>query len=264
MRPIDVKKLSYRDELARKNRLFFILKLSGFVFGFFILVGGGVYFMFFTDKLEIKNITINGLQTLDQGLVAGEVNKRLKYKKYGHLHTQKNVLFFDTGGLEADLLLANPVLKAVRAKKVFPHKLEVDVLERKPAGVWCSVSECRYFDLEMETWGQAARSSGFLFLIVEDRRPTEKFEIDKDFFDAVNELVANLSEVTIKSIIIPENSLDEFRAYTDRRFYLIFSLDSDIKGQAEVLKIFLDERAKDPNFASQYLDLRTEGRIYYK
>ena len=68
----------------------------------------------------------------------------------------------------------------------------------------------------------------------------------------------------IKSVVIPENSLNEFRVYTDRSFYLVFSLDSNIKGQAEVLKIFLDERAKDPNFNPQYLDLRIGGRIYLK
>ena len=62
MKAYDVKKLSYRDELARRNRLFFILKLSGFVFGFLVLVGGGTYFLFFTDSLGIKDITINGLK----------------------------------------------------------------------------------------------------------------------------------------------------------------------------------------------------------
>ena len=64
--------------------------------------------------------------------------------------------------------------------------------------------------------------------------------------------------------MIPENSFDEFRVYTDRGFYLIFSLDSNIKNQTDVLRIFLDEKSKDPNFNPQYLDLRIDGRIYYK
>jgi len=260
----DVKKLNYRDKLARRNRLFFILKLSGLIAVFILLISGGMYFLFFTDKLEIKDITINGLKTLDQGLIMGEVNKRLDYKKYGYLHVQRNILFFDNDGLKADLLLANPVLKTIQADKKFPHGLEIEVLEREPAGIWCVTGECRYFDREMETWGQAAKSSGFLFLTVEDQRSRDKFEIDADFFQAINELAANFSQLTIKSIVIPENSFDEFRVYTDRSFYLIFSLDSNIKDQAEILKIFLTEKNKDPNFNPQYIDLRIDGRVYYK
>ena len=259
MKSYDVKKLSYRDELARKNRLFFIFRVVVFFAVLVVLLGGGVYFLFFTDKLEIKNITINGLETLDRDLIMTEVNKQ-----------SKNILFFDGDDVEANLLVINPVLKTIQAKKVYPHNIEIDVLERKPAGIWCArgheaiAGECRYFDLEMKTWGNAAKSSGFLFLTIGDRRLREGFEIDKEFFDAINELTANLSGVMIKSVVIPENSLDEFRVYTDRSFYLVFSLDSSIKGQVEVLKIFLDERAKDPNFNPQYLDLRIDGRIYLK
>lgn len=268
MKAYDIKKLSYRDELARRNRLFFILKLSGFVAAFIFIAGGGLYVLFFTDKLEIKDITISGLQTLDQGLIMREVDKRLGQKKYGYLRIQKNILFFDGDELEASILSANPVLKTIQAKKKFPHKLEIDVLERKPAGIWCADNECRYFDKETNTWGPAARSSGFLFLTIEDERLRDRFEIDRDFLEAIKDVLANLSWLSIKNIIIPQNSFDEFRVYTDRNFYLIFSLDSNIKNQADVLKIFLDDKSKDPPPAGgsnpQYIDLRIDGRIYYK
>lgn len=264
MKAYDVKKLSYRDELARKNRLFFILKLVGVLAVFVLIVGGGTYFLFFTDNLEIKDITINGLQTIDRDIVLAEINEQFNHKKFGHLQTKKNILFFDAEILEADLLSANPVLKSVQAGKHLPHKLVVDVIEREPSGIWCANSECRYFDEEIQTWGSAVRSSGFLLLTVEDSRPRDNFGIDADFFHAIQEVVANLSQPTIKSIVIPEHSFDEFWVYTDKSFYLIFSQETDIGSQLEVLKIFLEEKSKDPNFNPQYIDLRIEGRIYYK
>ena len=138
MRSYDVKKLSYRDELARRNRLFFILKFSGLALGFLILVGGGIYFLFFTDSLGIKDITINGLETVEQDIVLAEINGQFDYKKFGHLQTKKNIIFFDADTLEAGLLSANPVLKSVRAGKHLPHRLVVDIVEREPAGIWCS------------------------------------------------------------------------------------------------------------------------------
>lgn len=264
MRSYDVKKLSYRDELARKNRLFFILRIAGFFTALVALAGGGGYFLFFTDKLEIKDITINGLETLDRELVMAEVNKQFDHEKFGYLHIKRNIIFFDGNGLEADLLSQNPVLKNVRTGKKPPHQLTIDILERKSAGIWCANNECRYFDEEMQTWGPAARSSGFLLLTVEDKRQRGVFNIDKEFFGAINEVVADLSQSTIKSIVIPENSFDEFRIYTDKDFYLVFSLDMSIKEQLEVLKMFLEEKSKDPNFHPQYIDTRIEGRIYYK
>ncbi len=263
MKAYDVKKLSYRDELARRNRLFFILKLSGFVFGFVALVGGGIYFLFFTDKLEIKDITINGLETFDRDIVMVEVNKQFGHEKFGYIHPQRNIFFFDGNGLEASLLSLNQVLKTVRVGKKPPHQLAIDISERKPAGIWCSGPECRYFDEEMQTWGPAVRSSGFLLLTVEDKRQRDGFDIDKDFFEAVSEVASNMSQPTIRSVVIPEGSFDEFEVYTDKSFYIVFSLGPNIKNQLEILKIFLEEKAKDVNFNPQYIDLRIEDRVYF-
>ena len=264
MRSYDVKKLSYRDELARKNRLFFILKLVSFVAAFFAVIGGGVYFLFFTDKLEITNITINGLKVMGQEDILAEVNNRFNQKKFGYLQANKNIFFFDAGKFEADMLLANPVLKNINIRKNLPHELVINVAEREPAGIWCSGSECRYFDDEMQTWGPTVRSSGFLFLTIEDGRPADGFRIDKDFFDAIHEVTANLSQPTVKSIVIPEHSFGEFWVYTDKSFYLIFSLETDIGSQLDVLKIFLEDKSKNPDFAPKYIDLRIEGRVYFR
>lgn len=268
MKAYDVKKLSYRDELARRNRLFFILKLTGFIVAFVAIVGGGTYFLFFTEKLEIKDITINGLETLDREIVIAEVNRQLDYKKFGYLHTRRNILFFDGSALEANVLASNPVLKSVDMNRKLPHKIILDVMERKPVGIWCSAAECRFFDDEMNTWGPAARSSGFLFLTVEDMRSREKFSIEEDFFRSINEVARELPGLIVKTVTIPENSFDEFRIYTNKDFYLTFSFGANIKNQLEVLKIFLEEKSKDPppvgGFNPQYIDLRIEGRVYYK
>ncbi len=264
MRSYDVKKLNYRDKLARRNRLFFILKLTGFIAAFVGVVGGGTYFLFFTEKLEIKDITINGLKTLDREIIMSEINRQLDYKKFGYFHTRRNILFFDGSALEANILASNPVLKDADMSRKLPHKVILDIVEREPAGIWCSADECRFFDKEMNTWGPAARSSGFLFLLIDDLRSREGFAIEEGFFRSINEVARGLPGLIVKTVAIPENSFDEFRVYTDKGFYIIFSLDSNLKNQLEVLKIFLEERSKDPNFHPQYIDMRIEGRIYYK
>ena len=139
----------------------------------------------------------------------------------------------------------------------------------------------------MQTWGPATRSSGFILLTIEDNRSRDVFAVDKDFFKAIKEVVSDLPD-SIKSIVIPENSFDEFRVYTDKSFYIIFSLEAGVGDQLETLRIFLEDKSKlgvgsrrgegpsgagtphkggnsvDPGFAPQYVDLRIKGRVYYK
>ena len=216
-----------------------------------------------------------------------EINRRLDHKKFGYLRIGRNILFFDGDVLEANILASNPVLKSVDMKRKLPHKIILDIVEREPAGIWCAglrvgsrrgegpnevgtpqkagnSVECRYFDKEMNTWGPAARSSGFLFLTIEDMRSREKFNIEEDFFRSINEVAGGLPGLTVKTVTIPENSFDEFRVYTDKGFYVVFSLDSDLKNQLEVLRIFLAEKAEDLGFNPQYIDLRIDGRVYFK
>ena len=51
-------------------------------------------------------------------------------------------------------------------------------------------------------------------------------------------------------------------------YYIIFSTDSDIKNQLDVLKIFLNDKTNNSapvgGFHPQYIDLRIENKIYYK
>lgn len=265
MKAYDVKKMSYRDKLARRNRRLFVFKLAGFAAGAIVIAGGGIYLLFFSGKLVISDITITGLKTLSQDTVMASLGEQMDRRKMGYLKTQQNIIFFDADGFEQKFKENYPVLKTIDARKDLPNKLTIEVSEREPAGTWCSAGECRYFDGESATWGSGVRSSGFLFLTIEDRRPREVFAIDGSFFTVINEVVKNIpSSVTIRNIIIPEDSFDEFHVYTGKGFYLIFSLDSDVKNQLEVLRIFLADRTKDISFNPQYLDLRIDGRVYLK
>ena len=70
--------------------------------------------------------------------------------------------------------------------------------------------------------------------------------------------------IKTRSVTIPENSVDEFRVAAAGGYDILFSLDSDYKNQLSVLRIFLDQKGKDPAFDPQYLDLRIDGRVYFK
>lgn len=263
MKHVNIKRLNYSDKVALRHRRIFILKAVLGLVGVTAGVIGLGYVLFFSDHFQVKEFSLNGLDTLSREYVMGEVNSILDSKFLRYLQPQRSIVFFSSEQLR-DKLLAQAVLKSVTIKKKFPHEISVDFVERKPLGIWCFRSLCQYFDNERVTWGQIGKSSGFLFLTIEDRREREA-KIDEQFYDPIMSIISNLPDgLMAKNVVVPEDSFTDFLVYTDKSYYLMFSLESDIKAQLDVLKIFLNDKKGNAGFNPQYLDLRLDGRVYYK
>ena len=269
MRVYDGKNIKYQDKLAEKRRRVWILKILFFVGLAIAIVGFILYFLFFSGLLEIKEISVSGIDKVGNKEFHDKLNKRLNFKWLGLLERQKNVLFFNSDAFKAEVFAAFPEIKEISINKKPPHTLNIDVTERTTAGIWCFISSCKYFDKEGITWGEAAKSSGFLILAVDDLRPGPQ-SIDLKLLSNVMLISEQLkkNDIFVSKFTIPENFIGDFDAATSRGYGLLFSTGSDIKSQLEVLEIFLAEKNGDlppaGGFKPQYIDLRINGRVYYK
>ena len=72
-----------------------------------------------------------------------------------------------------------------------------------------------------------------------------------------------LDNIRVNKIEIRPDSINDFYIYTTNGFYIIFNMEISIPKQIEVLKIFLAEKGQDFK-PTEYIDLRIEGRVYYK
>lgn len=270
MRPVNVKKLNHRDEVARRHRRVFILKTVAIMAGTIFVVAGLIYLFFFSKLFDVREVSFNGLDTINSDEFKVKINEQLDQKLFKFFPRRNNILSVDTDGLEAKFSSAYPVFKTVTVKKKLPHGLVLNFLERKPSGIWCFrdsgsvsfTSSCSYFDEDRVLWGESSKTSGFIFLTIEDRREREARQIDDDFFGPIMD-VARSRAGEIRNIIIPEKSFNEFYVFTSD-YYIIFTTEFDIKNQLDVLRIFLNDKEKDPAFHPQYIDLRIDGRVYYK
>ena len=270
MRPVNVKKLNHRDEVARRHRRVFVFKTVAIIAGTIFVVAGLTYIFFFSRLFDVREVSFNGLDTINSNMLQGKINEQLDQKIFKFLPRRNNVLSVDTDAIEEKFSSGYSVFKSVTVKKKLPHGLALNFIERKPSGIWCfrdsdSVSlttSCSYFDEDRVLWGESSKTSGFIFLTIEDRRETNHRQIDNDFFEPIMEVAKNRAG-EIKSIIIPEKSFGEFRVFTSD-YYIIFTTEFDIKNQLDVLRIFLDDKEKDLDFHPQYIDLRIDGRVYYK
>jgi cell division septal protein FtsQ len=266
MRPVNIKKLNYKDEVARRNRRIFILRIVVMVLGTIAVIMGIIYLLFFSRMFDVREVSFNGLDTVSSDKFRLKIDENLNEKILKFLPRRNNIFFVNTGNFEKEFASEYPIFKSVNIQRKLLHGLVLDFLERKPAGIWCFNppvgGDCSYFDDDKVLWGQPAKSSGFIFLTIEDRRETTDKKIDEDFFKPITRVVKSMTG-EIKNIIIPADSFNEFRVYTTD-YYIIFITDSDIQNQLDTLKIFMNEKNKDSNFHPQYIDLRIDGRVYYK
>lgn len=233
-----------------------------------------LYLLFFSKFLDVKDISVTGIESLDKNKFDEKLNDRLNSRWLYYIESQKNVLFFDVDNFKAEILDLFPEVKDVFVDKKLPHNINISVKERKVAGVWCfidnaDIENCKYFDEEKKVWGNASRSSGFLILNIEDFRKSGKQEIDGEFLDDMNFVYKKLAEmdILINKFVIPEDFFGDFQAHTSRGYRLLLNTDSNLAEQLDVLKIFLTEKQKEYSisggFKPQYIDLRIDGRIYY-
>jgi len=297
MRPADIKTIRERSDFGRRARRPFIFWLAAV--GALALAASAVHILFFADILRIQTVSIseNGRisESSDGKAILAAINSVLEEKKIGFLKIAENILFFDRSATEKQLSEDLLFIKNVKINKLFPHGLAVEFSKKIPIGVWCfKDGGCRYFDAAGSMWGEAEKSSGFLLLSVDDLRnggnTAKSAAVDAAFFMPLLKINEYLPAVNlkIKNAEIPENSLGEFKIFTDKNYFLFFDAGStnsrqagstssrqagstnsrqagsDIAGQLESLKILLEERGKDTGFNPQYIDLRIGGRIYVK
>lgn len=223
------------------------------------------YFALFSSSLHIQQINVSGLKKVDAKAVDDRIHQQLEQVWLSYVKPQKNIFLFDSDRLRSSLLNQFPALKDVTIEKDPMHSISLTFVEREPLGIWCFKNDCRYFDDEGALWGQPVRSSGFLLLTVNDQRERDK-TIDPEFLEAVREVHKGFQgiHVGLKNITIPADRLREFQADTSKGYPVLISLDSDLAKQMEVFRIFIEKKAIDKNFRPQYVDLRIDGRIYYK
>jgi len=290
VRPIDVKTFKYKNNLALKQRRTFNFRaivISALVIGLFI---GGGYVFFFTPWLKVNNIILEGLIGQHQDDIRQAIEHNLNGKVLG-VPVGRDILFVRSGSLEADLMSQFSFLEDVSIQKKYFNTLKIMATERQAEGVWCfnlldsvqiksfvASPDCRYFDYGGVTFGQAIQSSGVLLLNVDDLRiqsaSVSLSAVDPSFLKAIQTVVPALIDwdVKVKKITIPAETYTEFDIQVSdsalssgaNDYILKFNLDSDLVNQLDVFRIFRNQKMIESTLRPQYIDLRFDGRVYFK
>lgn len=256
-----------RSVADKKRRRFMLYTVLGVLGGLVVLAGVG-YWVIFSNFFTIQEIKAEGIEKINREEFFKKLDEYKKKKVLGFLNVEHNLLFFDKRKVMADIIAAFPIFEEVSINKNFPGSIIISVKERNAFGIWCFGIEpdqvCQYFDESGYAWGSALKSSGTLLVSVEDETAASNNpNINPGLIKTIASIYNDLSKTNIKliKIVIPQNSIDELRAYTLDGYYLIFSTIRPIDEQTHALSIFLTQK-EDRTF--QYIDLRVKDRIYFK
>jgi len=271
VRAANIRNLKYKDKLAAQRLRRLKLKIFFIAAAAAALLFCVVYLLFFTPWLKINAIALEDLSSEHQyelsEVIEGHINRKIAGIPIGG-----NIFFFDPDEISSEMMDRFTFLKGVSIEKDYPHGIKIRAQEREAEGIWCVQEKCRYFDSEGVAWGEVPPSSGFLLLNIHDQRNAGKTPaVDKRYLKAIQTVIPALSNLDFKTkdAVIPAGNSMEFNIVVSdlksgATYPLQFSLDSDIPGQIKVLQIFKNQKIDKSDFLPRYVDLRFDGRVYYK
>ena len=191
----------------------------------------------------------------------------------------KNMLIWPRALASSDIALVPQLAGVALQKNYADHTITASVIEREPVAIWCEMpaidangnpsgdESCFWFDDTGTLFEKAFDTEGSELFAVHDYSQ-KGLGIGKNILPGI--FVPNMlsilgtvkaSSITVKEIALNDISLQEVDVltYNGPAFYfsLRFSADDDL----EVLRQLMEK----PDFnLLQYVDFRTENRMYYK
>ncbi|MFC1700545.1 cell division protein FtsQ/DivIB [Patescibacteria group bacterium] len=271
----------HRKKPIRKKRRY-VGKIIGLIL-FLFLIAGLAYFLFFSSFLMIKEINISVDKSVIESKALEIIHRNLDGKKIG-LISQKNIILAPIEKIKANILEISPEIESVFINKKMPSLLEVNILEHQNVGVWCEakkdtatstpkISQCFNIDKNGVIFKESPLISGSLILTIYDLRNKSDSLHTKiknivastemiNFIIEVKKTLASDSNIKIDNFeIISENDLI---VKTNEGWLIYFDSHSSIKEQTESLEAVLSELVKESRKSLEYVDLRINGRVYYK
>jgi cell division septal protein FtsQ len=154
----------------------------------FIVIFAGLYFFFFFPDIQVKNINVSGNQKVNAEELKNLVSDSANNKILGFVNS-RSIFLVNNNNISKEVLNKFPEIEKVTVNKSFPQTLTINIVERKPIGVFCGFENRDCFLID---------GNGIIFESVE--------EISADSV-IVRQLFGN-SQVSIGQKVVGKNIMD--------------------------------------------------------
>ncbi|KKP99073.1 MAG: hypothetical protein US71_C0001G0048 [Parcubacteria group bacterium GW2011_GWD2_38_12] len=247
-----------------------------------IIIVFGVYFFIFSDFFKIKEIVVRGNSYVVSAAIVDAFQNIFAETKLLFLKNN-NLNILNSQSAEQEIKDKFPRIEEVSIEKQWPDKIIVVIKEKEAVEILCksknasvsdfsvaNFSDCFFIDKNGIAFDRAADTQGFLILKILDNRGVDigldKKSLNTEFLNFVRDLKNNFDDYlnyNIKLIVLDHSAQREVSALIDN-WRAIFDVSGDAKKQLFVLREVLEKEVKDQKDKLDYIDLRVEGRAYYK
>lgn len=239
-------------------------------------LGVVAYSLFFSGFLEVKNVSVFGMETLAENELKQKID--VYYQgKYLRFLPKNNILLVSEKMLKGKLEDDFRKIESVAVEKKFPGTLIIKIIERKSLVVWCSGGPCYIIDENGYAYqgvsldSREVTENNLVKIVDESAKPIDLGEevISTEyanFFAQVREGFAQEANLEIGDEYLVKSRISGSLQVKSKSGFNIF-LNSQIPASlsAKTLKIFLESELKPENIADlEYVDLKVENKVYYK
>ena len=261
----------------QKERKEIFLGIAIFLAGYFVCFA--IFSLFMRSPfLQLDDVKINGASSVPQGEILSLLQASIANKSgsidgsrstWRELLGFKNMLTWPSTISSGTLSLIPQLASLSISKNYFSRTITVNVSERQPFAVWCSMpaDDCFWFDQNGVIFSRTLDTQGSAILIVHDYSHNElavNGKVLPDQFLANFISIAQVlkaSELPLGTVSLQDLSLQELDVTTPNGPSIRFSLRYPATDDLAALESLIAR----PDFNKlQYIDFTVQDRAYYK
>ena len=251
------------------SRFIFRLLLIGFV-------GVSTYILLFSDYLKITDVGITGAQELSSEDIRQKLGDFLG-KKTLKIIPNDNFLFVSEKRVSSLLENDFKKIRSASVAKKFPNYLSVVIEERQAVLVWCAGEKCFLIDENGVAYNEADFNSPEILqnhlirindqsrreIVLKEKIIEHKYE---QYSLVIKENLKNIGqEIVEENYATPSNMAEEIRVPMQKGFQIYFSSQYSLEKAVRALDIVLKKEIPENEWEKlEYIDLRSEGKVFYK
>lgn len=276
-----VKNTSAQKKTNRKERLVSSMKstscsYTGVVLLWLLFFGTGVYVVFFSPYLILKDPQITGLDKIDRISFLETVESELDHK-YVQSIARNRYGLIRSKSLEQTLRTRYPLIRSIEVRQIFPDTVLISLEERETILLWCTDDTCVHIledgtGIPVNDVYQTAENQSRT-LILRDMSGQSLMNEEKHFESEwitmpvllKRSLQEQFSLEAEKEMSFSSRFANEIRVKTKTGFEIYFGTKVPLESSLGALALLLEkEIPKERQSELEYIDLRTENKVFYR
>lgn len=231
---------------------------------YLLIVLGFIYLLFGSGLFDIHHIKVVGTKTVPAQSVSDSINKILDSSLFG-----RNTIFLSTDKLAKQLMDQDKQLGGVKIGRDFVNGLIVTITEETPSLGWQSGSSVFVLSSDGRAIGLVEKADSNMPIVVDSANiPVNIGQkvVPTEFIDFVQIITQGLraQKIDFVQLSVPAESVGELYVQTKVGYKIKFDTARDGAAQLNDLKAVLASLSSQKKTPTEYIDLRIEGRAFYK